>query len=75
MSKFELKVYKGTKPKPNVWTFEIVPYNKVNKYLVAKRLITLYPDLQIIKINVTKTLKRCKVHVTTNREAPWMQNE
>lgn len=56
------------------WVFEVRPMSQVKRAVIAKNLITLYPDLKIYKISVIKTIKRNKVVVTCSKKAPWIKS-
>ena len=68
---FNLRPYKRTKNNTlNDWVYEYKPYGRVSKLEVVKRILSMYPDLQIQKVHVIKSLKRILVVLTTNKPYP-----
>ena len=66
MSCFSLKPSPSKKKNTSFdWIFEYKPYGRVNKYQVMKRITSMYPDLDVLRVHVVKSLKRIKVIVTT----------
>ena len=68
---YSLKPYARSKGESQEWAFEINVHRSIKKGDIKRRVLQLYPDLKIFKINKLKTIKKHIVLLKTDKKVPW----